>query len=528
MKHQKIQNILIVGGGTAGWMTAAYLNQTFNATEPTMNISLIEAANENGDNSAPQAVGCLPFLRGFFNYLGIHEQTWMGACHASFKMATLFEGWKDGSEADSYWHTLGNVANHQAERLALTEHWLHKHHQGEETSFAESLQEAVAVCKAMKTPKVAISEGRSRALPYAHHLDVQLMVQLLKKYATNRGVNHLVGDVAAIDVDESGAIRQVQTEEHGALTADLYVDCTGETSMLLGQTLQEKEDSYSNHLRCDAKVSITLPYGENNRYNQSAGGLKPYTTATALSAGWLAHIPIQICETYTYTYSSQFASKEAAEMELRQHIGDRSEQETALHQNLQQGKKQNLWVKNCVAIGASGGQIEALEATDLALIQLALRYLLYSFPDQTMDSRLQDTYNKAMNQLYANVQDFVVLHYCLTQRADTPFWKAVKQETEIPSVLQQKLEEWKHFLPDGFDHKYDLFGSFNYVSVLAGMDYLPSKALPILQHSLHREAENFFKQVAHQSEQMAKKLPTQAEYFQQLIRIANFQKNKAW
>ncbi len=533
MNNQSIKKIIIVGNGTAAWMSAAYLQRTFNRVEPNIELQVIETPTTAASTDSP-AQSSMVLMLGFLRYLGINEQLFMDTCLASFKMASKLEGWKTGKMEESYWHPLGNVGGHQGERLSLLQHALHRHLQDEdkELSFVEKMHEAVAVCKAGKAPKIALTEGKrqGQSLPYSYHFHTAAFVQLLKKYVLSKGVERIEASLQNVVLNAQGHIEAIETKEQGTFSADLYLDCSGSEAQLIGQKLQENFESAADYLPCDGKVHAVIPYGEGNRYHQSAGGLKPYTILTALQNGWRSHIPLQSVEHFQYTYSSRFSSKEAAEMELRASLGDRASSAQFTHfPSLPNGKRKRQWVGNCVAIGESAGKVENLCATNLAWIQLGLRYLLYFFPNQNMTTRLQQGYNQAMNELYENIRDFEVLYYCLSERRDSDFWTSRTPKAAIPESVQEKLAEWKHLLPDGYEGKYTLFGSFDYVCVLAGMNVLPTESLPLLQYdAVVQETDAYFKRVVHQSEQWAKKLPTQGEYFQQLKRFAQFQQNKNW
>ncbi|MFK7904789.1 MAG: tryptophan halogenase family protein, partial [Chitinophagales bacterium] len=486
MNNQPIKKIIIVGNGTAAWMTAAYLQRTFNRVEPNILLQVIEtpATAETSDGAAQSS---MPLMLGFLRYLGINEQLFMETCLASFKMASKLEGWKTGKVEENYWHPLGSVGGHQGERLSLLQHALHRHLQDQdnEPSFVEKIHEVVAVCKAGKAPKIALSDGKrgAQSLPYSYHFHTAAFVQLLKKYALSKGVERIEGSLQNITLNKQGHIEAIQTKEQGTFSADLYLDCSGGEAQLIRQKLQENFESAADYLPCDSKVNAAIPYGKGNRYHQSAEGLKPYTTLTALQNGWRTHIPLQTVEHFQYTYSSQFTSKEAAEMELRASLGDKASSAQFTHfSSLPNGKRKRQWLGNCVAIGQAAGKVENIGATNLAWIQLGLRYLLYFFPNQSMATRLQQGYNQAMDELYENIRDFEVLHYCLSERKDSDFWKSRTQESAIPESVQEKLGQWKHLLPDGYEGKYTLFGSFDYVCVLAGMNVLPTESLPLLQY----------------------------------------------
>lgn len=516
-----IRNILIVGGGSAGWMTAAYLSKALDIRKNNIQITLLESSDID---TIGVGEATIPMFGDFFKFLGIPEKEWMEKCNATFKLAIRFDGWSTGLSNDSYWHTFGSTSLNVGARISLIQHWLYRYLQGNNTSFAKACHESVQLCESMSAPKAAYGNTPS-SIPYAFHLDAGLMVTLLKEFAISHGVNHLIDTITSVEVRKEVLIQKVITQSKQEFSADLYVDCSGFQSLLLGKALKEPWESDENSLFCDKAIAISTSYETNDPYNENHGGLKPYTSATALSHGWSWQTPLVGRQGNGYVYSSQFSSADEAEDTFRQFIQD--EKNPAKHLNMKLGKTSRQWVGNCLAIGLSGGFIEPLESTGLALVQMGLNYFLHNFPDLDFSPTLQNNYNQLMRGQYENIRDFIILHYCLTKREDTPFWKAVKNDTIIPDSLKSKLEKWRTSLPSTNMESNRMFGAFNYSSILAGMDYLPKQSLPALEFVNKKQSEVHFERIKSKGEQLVSSLPNQATYFKQLQKIKSF-KTMEW
>ena len=499
-------------------MTAAYLSKvlTTNSAQGCQ-ITLVEASDIP---TVGVGEATIPIFGDFFRVLDIPEAVWMERCHATFKLAIRFDGWLDGTPNDTYWHTFGTIPLNVGARISVLQHWLQQKLQGDTTPFATACHESVQLCMENRAPKSAYNTP-SPAIPYAFHLDAGLLAALLKEYALERGVKHISDKVVNTQLDEQGFIRSVTMEQGDEVAADLFIDCSGFRSLLLEQVLGVPWESYADSLFCDRAIAIGTPYAEDDPYNEQGNGLQPFTTATALHSGWCWHTPLIYRGGNGYVYSSHFATPEQAEAEFRQYLGI-GEDLTARHLNMRVGKMRRLWVKNCVAIGLAGGFIEPLESTGLALIQVGLNALLHHFPDRQFSPALAASYNRILTANYENVRDFIILHYCLTKREDTPFWKSVVHDTRLPDQLKAQLAEWKSLWPNTVKGTGHMFTEFNYVSVLAGMDYLPTQHLPALNFVNTDYASQYFQRVKSRSQQLTSQLPTQGEYFRQLERIRAF------
>jgi hypothetical protein len=473
----KIKNIVIVGGGTAGWLSAAFLSKALNYTQrDTCQITLIESSDIPTVGVGEATV---PSLARSLKYLGISELDWMPKCNATFKLAIKFVNWSGIPETSEFWHPFGKLAYHQS--LPLSSYWLKEKLQGKFTSFAESCFEQVHLCKANKSPKLDLwLQSHTRQIQYAYHLDAGLLATYLKEKSKKQGVKQVVDKVVDVSLDKRGFIESVTTENHGKFEADLFIDCSGFQGLLINQALQEPFISYADSLLCDRAIALSIPYENQDKYNSKSGGIEPYTTSTALSSGWAWRIPLVSRTGNGYVYASDFITQEQAEIEFRKHLGKASEKIECRHLKMRIGRTKNAWVKNCVSVGLSNGFIEPLESTGIYLIEIALSNLINYFPDKTFNQSIINNYNKVIQNHYEEIRDFIIMHYCLSNREDTQFWRTNKYHLSLPDTLKEKLDLWRVMLPSDEQFLSKLFPEYSYISILDGMNHLPEQSSPLI------------------------------------------------
>ena len=509
-----IKKIVIVGGGTAGWLSAAYLNQALNdaGRAQLCEIVLIEASDIN-----PIGVGeaTIPTLLNTCQFLGLSEYDWMVKCNATFKLGIKFAKWLNGKESDFYWHTFGKSFYPYGDRLPLYHRIIQQLNLGHPESFARSCFEAVRVSEAQKSPKFNNGPEYQKQIEYAYHLDAGLFAQHLKQLAKRNGVKQIIDKVTQVKQDEKGFITSVITENHREIAGELFSDCSGFRGLLINQALKEPFVSYSDNLLCDRAIAISTPYAPGDSFNQTNGGINPYTTATGLSNGWVWHTPLVERSGNGYVYSSNHLDPETAEIELRNHLGI-GEDLTARHIKMRVGRTRNVWVNNCLSIGLSSGFIEPLESTGIYLIETALQHLVHGFPDRSFNPLLIKQYNRVMREQYEEIRDFIVFHYCLTRRNDTQFWLDVQSPATIPPAFQEQLELWQHQLPHSGKSMRRIFDDYSYVSILAGMDRLPKNNLHILDYQNPHISKNYLREITDRGKQLAQNLPTHGNYLQNI------------
>lgn len=460
-----VKNIVIAGGGSSGWMTASYLSKNLE----NVHITLIEASDIPtigvGESTIPPIVD---FMKG----LGFKEEEWMPQCNATYKSAICFKDfYKIGDPR--FWFPFTGIE--MFEGRPLCRHWLHNHYNNPDFksrhSFFDYCYITPAICKQGST---VLSLPQS--LGYAYHVDSGLLGSVLKDFSKKNGVEHVVDKITKTNLDENGWIRSLSRENGDDLEADLFIDCTGFGSYLMDKVMKEPFEDYYDSLFNDRAVAIRIKYNDKHKEMSS------YTECTAISSGWVWRVPLYNRMGTGYVYSSNYKSEDEAEQELRQHLGeDRTKDVDALHIKIRVGKHKRSWVKNCIAIGLSGGFVEPLESTGLQIVQGQVDLLMQILkPNNDYNIGDVNAYNDSVTRLYEIIRDFLVCHYALTSREDTPYWRAVKYDTKIPDTLSQKLQLARTHMPDTeFIHMFDdsSLAGFNFQdgwqSVLVGMNYLP-------------------------------------------------------
>lgn len=460
------KSIIVVGGGTAGWLAAAYLQRTLDTNpQAPLSITLIESEDIGAIGVGEATV---PTLRQTLRVLDIPETALFSKCEATLKNGIRFIGWRNGGneQDDRYDHPFENPIAMHGYPMALQ--WLNLKQRGMTTAAAgDAICVQTALMDKNLSPKLMSSQNFDAPLPYAYHLDAILLGKLLRDTAKSRGVHHVEGRVVTVNKDADG-IRSVVLADGSEHAADLFVDCTGFRSLLIGE-LDSPWVSYSDTLLCDRAVACPVAYDGDN------APLRSYTTCTAKDAGWTWDIDLQSRRGTGYVYSSAFCDETQAEAVLRAHHGDGMPLADMRHLKMRIGHRARMWDKNCLALGLAAGFIEPLESTGIYLIEYALQIFMDHLPVAGMPGKSRERFNFMMNEIYDELHDFIMLHYVLSQRRDTPFWRAYTEEVKLSPRLQQLLELWNEKLPTQTDinRHVSLFGPNNWFFILAGMHRLP-------------------------------------------------------
>lgn len=514
--------VVIVGGGTAGWMTAAYLRRALRDVD----ITLIESARIK-----TIGVGEATFstIKLFFDFLGLREADWMPHCKGTYKLAIRYENWS--ARGGHFYHPFQRLETIQG--FSSAEWWLKL--KRDSVPFDHACYTIPAMCDAMRSPRFldgtvfdsAVREyfdpdaappnsvlGEHRVqYPYGYHFDAGLVADFLMRYACERGVRRVVDDVVEVGRHENGFISHVLTREHGRVAGDLFVDCTGFRGLLINQALGEPFIPFNDVLPNDSAVALQPPWDVERH------GVRPYTTATAMSAGWVWTIPLLHRNGMGYVYCSRFLDKDAAEQELRDLIGPAAKDCSANHIQIRVGRNRNSWVKNCVAIGLSSGFVEPLESTGIFFIQHGIAELVNHFP---AGNRIQDgqllSYNRVINDAIDGVKQFLILHYRASDRRDTPYWRATKDELTIPPELEERLRIWKTRLPGrrNIYQPYHGFEAYSWATICMGVNYLPETHLPALDQLDPAEALRAFERLQERTRKLVETLPSQLEYLKHM------------
>jgi tryptophan 7-halogenase len=460
VKNSKpIKTVTIVGGGTAGWMTATALCRILG--NQNIKITLIES-EEIGTVGVGEAT--FPHIRFFNSKLGINEVDFMSRTKATFKLGIEFRNW--GRKGDSYIHAFGPLGTNIA-GIPFHHHWARLRAAG----LADPIEAYSLPASAARANRFAHPDHNPDtplgAYSYAYQFDAALYAAFLRDLAEQGGVVRREGKVVKVKQDtENGHVRNVTLDDGTIIEADLFIDCSGFRGLLIEQIMESGYEDWSHWLPCDRAVA--MPCATN-------GPLTPYTRATALDAGWAWRIPLQHRVGNGHVYCSSYLSDEEAQIALTAQMESRPIANPNFLQ-FQTGKRRRQWIGNVVAIGLSAGFLEPLESTSIHLIQLAIGRLLDFFPDQSWDPLFATEYNRLMDLEYERVRDFLILHYHATQRDDSPFWNYVRT-MNIPDSLKEKMSRFRE---RGIivNYRGGMFHDPSWIAVYAGQNILPERGDP--------------------------------------------------
>lgn len=498
--HAPIEKVVIIGGGSAGWMTAAALA---NDLGKTCQITLIES-----DAIGTVGVGeaTIPPIRFFNQRLGIDEATFVRETHGSFKLGIEFIDWSRKGHA--YFHPFGHYGA-EFDHVPFYQHWMHQHLSGDSTPIDEYSMAWVASREGKFSHPLADPRNMQSRFDYAYHFDATLYAAYLRKYAEARGVSRVEGRVVSAAQDaETGYITSVALEHGNQFEADLFIDCSGFFGLLIEKTLETGYEDWSQWLPCDRAVAVPC---------EKTSEILPYTKSTAKAAGWQWRIPLQHRTGNGYVYCSEYLDAETAEETLLSSL-DGEPMADPKHLRFTTGRRNKFWSKNCVAIGLSAGFMEPLESTSLHLIQYGILRLLALFPDKTMSPLLAEEYNALTIAEYERIRDFLILHYTATQRSDDEFWEYCAN-MPIPERLQYKID---HFRTHGLviaDER-ELFHNPSWIAVYLGQDIVPARAPAMANHRTDVPVAERLQQIRQAMEQAVAAMPTHEAFIDRYCKSA--------
>lgn len=424
------KKILIVGGGSSGWMTAAYLDAALNAEgQHPVDIALLESPD------VPRiGVGeaTIPSITHILSVIGIDEIEFLKRVEGTYKQAIKYVNWLDG-KGEGYYHAFGRYRSGPVDTTTMD--WLMS---DRSVPFSATISAQPVICEANLSPRTLELDDVGPRFTYAFHMNALKFADYLCEIATARGVTHHLDHMTEVEMADGGDIAAVKTKGGLRIEADLFVDATGFAGLLIEKQLGAPWVDCSQWQLCDRALTIQVPYE-----HSYPGYVRPNTLATAVSAGWIWEIPLQTRRAWGYVHSSRYINAEEAERELRAFVGDPAEGIDARLVPFKVGHRERSWVRNCVAIGLSAGFIEPLESTGLYLSDLAAVMLTDHFPQRTDYSAMAYRFNRIMLNRFYEILDFINLHYCLTRRNDTEFWREVQKPDRINDRLKAKLEFWR-------------------------------------------------------------------------------------
>ncbi len=503
---EPVRNIVIVGGGAAGWLTAGTIAAEHDVgAETGITVTLVESPDVA---TIGVGEGTWPTMRRTLSKLGISETEFIRQCDASFKQGTRFDGWHTGADDDRYYHPFSLPLGYAT--TSLVPNWQARRHR---IPFADALTAQSHICEHGLAPKQSGTPEYAAVVNYGYHLDAGKFSQMLQKHCTKvLGVQHKLDHVTGINAADNGDIASLDSKQHGLIEGDLFVDCTGFASLLLGKHFGVPFISRKDKLFIDSALAVQVPYASPD------SPIESQTVSTAQSAGWIWDIGLSSRRGVGYVYSSAHVSDADAQAELRAHIepsiGKDGESVALRKISINPGHRQEFWRRNCVAVGMSAGFLEPLEASALVLVELSAEMISEQLPvtRDTMDI-VARRFNEKFRYRWDRVIDFLKLHYVLSERSDTDFWIDNREETSIPESLEELLTLWRRHYPINTDFSQigEVFSAASYQYVLYGMGFetepgpATSRPLPDV------EAERMFAENAENTRKMLAGLPGNRE-----------------
>lgn len=480
-----VSRIVVAGGGTAGWLSAAVLSAWAKRTgRDDLSITLVESPDIP---TIGVGEGTWPTMRETLAGIGIDEAEFLSACDASFKQGSRFDGWRTGEDDDRYYHPFTPPPSADAGSLVAA--WQEG---APDRSFAEATGSQPAVCAADLTPRQNAMPPYAGALNYAYHLDAGKLVELLRRHAVARlGVRHVQGRIQSVSRDDADGIAALQVDTIGDLAGDLFLDCTGLKGLLIHDQLGSAWIDQAHYLANDCALAAQVPV-------QPGSPIASQTIGTAHEAGWLWDIGLPTRRGIGCVYSSRFIDDDRARAILDEYIARHvpSAREYPVRKiEFPSGHRERFWVDNCVAVGLSAGFIEPLEASAIVLIELSLKALIDAFPSSRARMPfLAERFNAQFTVRWQRIVEFLKLHYVLSER-DEPYWRAQRDPATIPSRLSELLKLWRDQPPSVADLPLsdEMFPAASYQYIYYGQgaavpQHLP-KADPEIMSKLVRSAE---------------------------------------
>jgi len=497
MKENRPIRVLIVGGGTAGWMTAAGLSRLL--PPKAIDIELVESA-EIGTVGVGEAT--VPHIRFFNQKLGFDEAQFMAQTQATFKLGIEFCNW--GRIGDRYIHPFG-VFGEDTHGTQFHHLWVRAKQAGLGGSLHDFSVPIIAAQQNRFAPPLEDQTSDLSTYSYAYQFDAGLYSKVLRQCAEGRGVRRTEGKVIDLEQDPNdGHIRSVRLESGQRLSADLFVDCSGFRALLISKVGGQEYQQWSDWLLCDRAWAAPCA---------SQHELSPYTRSTALEAGWCWRIPLQHRIGNGHVYSSDFIDDDRALQRLLEQM--ESEPTTEPRQlRFTTGKRRLQWSKNVVAIGLSSGFLEPLESTSIHLIQLAIGYLIDLFPSAGNDPKLAAEFNRTMGLEYERIRDFLILHYHATQRNDGEFWNYCRN-MQIPDSLAYRMALFEH---RGLvaQSRQGMFLDASWLAVYFGQNLIPKHYDPMADGLPTAQLRQQLAALQQRYQQRAAQLPLHQQYLDQI------------
>jgi tryptophan halogenase len=492
--NQPIGDIVIVGGGTAGWMTAAALSRLLPAGH---RIGLVES-----DQISTIGVGeaTIPSIRAFNQMLGLDENAFMRQTQATFKLGIEFVNW--GRQGDSYIHGFGQIGRDQT-LAKFYQYWLKMYQLGEAADLgAYSINTLAPRHGKFMRPPADMPNSPLADIAYAFHFDAGLYAKYLRTFSEQHGVRRSEGRIVDVEQRDDGFIEAVLMENGERIGGDLFIDCSGLAGLLIEKTLHTGFEDWSHWLPADSAIAVPC---------ESDGTMSPFTRSTAHRAGWQWRIPLQHRTGNGHVFSSRFMSADEAQAILMDNLEGEALAEPRLIR-FTTGKRKKAWNRNCVAIGLAGGFMEPLESTSIHMVQTAIMRLIACFPDRGFNQADIDLFNAQSDEEYERIRDFLIMHYRVNQREGLPFWDACRT-MEVPAAVQQRMALYQSH-GRIFRKGDELFADASWLQVMHGQGLRAQGYHPLVDQRSKEDIAAFLGAVQKTIAACVEAMPPHAQYIE--------------
>ena len=509
-----VERIVVVGGGSAGWLAAGVIAAGHRPTgSARLQVTVVESPDVR---TIGVGEGTWPSMRDTLRRIGVSETDFIRACDASFKQGSQFVGWMTGRDDEQYFHPFALPQGYTA--VDLVAPWQARH---PDVPFADLVSYQPHLCRSGRAPKQIATPEFAAVANYAYHLDAGKFGEFLREHCTAKlGVRHLQDHVTGIVARDNGDIGALETKESGRIEGDLFVDCTGFASLLLGGHYRVPFVSRQDVLFNDSALAVQVPYADDR------SPIASQTIGTAQDSGWIWDIGLPTRRGIGHVYSSAHTSDEQAEATLRRYVERTAGAGIAAEISPRKlgfapGHRAEFWHRNCVAVGISAGFIEPLEASALALIELSAAMISDQLPvTRTEMDVVARRFNESFAYRWERIVDFLKLHYVLSRRRDSAYWRDNGEAATVPERLRELLAYWRHHPPSRYDlpRVDEIFPSASYQYVLYGMGFRPETAGLGCPAGDAERAEGFFRENAALTERMLAGLPENRTLLEQIGR----------
>ncbi|HWJ36568.1 MAG TPA: tryptophan halogenase family protein [Steroidobacteraceae bacterium] len=500
-ESQPVRKVVVVGGGTAGWITAGVLASRYpQRGEDGVEITLIESRQQ-----PPIGVGegTWPTIRSTLKQIGVSETDFLRECDASFKQGSQFLNWVDGSHADAYYHPFTLPVGYEERNLAP--YWLED---PRDRSFAADMCFQAELCSKGLAPKQITTPEFAGLANYAYHLDAGKFGPFLRKHCIDKlGVNHVYDEIVRVQSDDAGDIAHLVTKSGDLLAADLFIDCSGFSSLLIGKHFGVPFLSKKDVLFIDKAWAVQIPYSTED------AAIASVTLSTAQASGWVWDIGLTTRRGVGYVFSSGYVSDDDALEELQSYLkmrGDPFRDLSFRKIDINSGYRQEFWTRNCVAVGLSAGFLEPLEASAIVMIELSAKSIANLLPSCRSGMRhAARLFNDTFRYYWERIIDFLKLHYALSRRTDSKFWIDNRCSESIPDSLRDGLDFWRYHSPwhEDLSHREEVFSAASYQYVLYGMGFRTEPARWLLNDRNRNLAREKMNESANYAKALSASLP---------------------